>query len=270
MSSVPMANSGAIAGLGLVGCKADSERTDSPQPDQGTSPGRVDSTSLESSRHSGSKQSSDCGDAPSVRIQRSVHRLDASPTVDSSATAPPPGIAARANDVSERANGGQHSVPQAEPPRPKSPVPLHRVREVREQQGVSIRSMAKRMGVDAKRYRQFEDPHYDLTLTELHAVQKALDVPFADLLVDHEALSRPVEERAKMVKAMKTAVALRESKVAPRVERMARMLCDQLVDLMPELEEVSGWPQFGARRGQSALGKALRQPIDTSQLGPMD
>ena len=48
---------------------------------------------------------------------------------------------------------------------------------------------------------------------------------------------------------------------------MVTMLCEQLVDVMPELKEVSGWPQFGSRRGVSALGKALAQPINTSDLG---
>lgn len=149
-------------------------------------------------------------------------------------------------------------------------TPLHRIREVREQQGVSIRSMARRMGIDIRSYKQIENPYRDLTITELSAVQKALDVPLADLLVDRQGLASPVQERAKLVKAMKTAVAIREVKASPRVDRMAKMLCEQLQDIMPELEEISGWPQFGARRGQSALGKALRQPIDTSGLGLND
>ena len=144
---------------------------------------------------------------------------------------------------------------------------LHRIREVREQQGVSIRSMARRMGIDVRTYKQIENPYRDLTISELSAVQKALDVPLADLLVDRQGLASPVQERAKLVKAMKTAVAIKEVQASPRIDRMAEMLCEQLRDIMPELEEVSGWPQFGARRGQSALGKALRQPIDTSSLG---
>jgi hypothetical protein len=65
---------------------------------------------------------------------------------------------------------------------------------------------------------------------------------------------------------MKTAVAIREAQSAGRIGRLATMLCEQLVRLMPELEEVSGWPQFGARRGQSAVAKALAQPIDTSEF----
>lgn len=143
---------------------------------------------------------------------------------------------------------------------------LHRIAEVRSQQGVSERTMARRLGMDLKAYRDLEDPTRDLTLSQLSRVQEALDVPVADLLEDHHALSRPVQERAKLLKVMKTAVALREAKINTRTDRIAQMLCEQLVDLMPELAEVSGWPQFGARRGVSAIGKVLQNPIDTSGL----
>lgn len=154
--------------------------------------------------------------------------------------------------------------------KPKPAKALHRIAEIRKQQGISERTVAKRLNVDVKRYREMEDPNYDLSLSELHALQGALEVPLVDLLEDRNTLSRPVEERAKLVKIMKTAVAMREAQVNPRVTRMAEMLCEQLADLMPELAEVSGWPQFGARRGASAIGKALQQPIDTSQLGLSD
>lgn len=143
---------------------------------------------------------------------------------------------------------------------------LHRIAKIREQQGITERTMARRLGVDVKRYRQLEDPHCDLSLTQLIAIQAALEVPIGDLLEDRQGLSRPVEERAKMLKIMKTAVALKEAKISARADRMAQMLCEQLVELMPELAEVSGWPQFGARRGASAVGKALQQPIDTSNI----
>lgn len=162
------------------------------------------------------------------------------------------------------------TLPKAKKRRPDQPKGngrrLHRVAEVRQQQGVTERTMARRLGMDLKSYRRLEDPTCDLSLSELMMLQAALDVPVADLLVEHHALSRPTQERAKLLKVMKTAAALREAKISPRADRMAQMLCEQLIDLMPELAEVSGWPQFGARRGISAIGKALQSPIDTSGL----
>lgn len=148
-----------------------------------------------------------------------------------------------------------------------SAVRKHRVAEVREQQGVSQRTLARRLGIELKALQAMERPESDLCLSQLRALQAALDVPLIDLLEESSELSRPIAERAKMVKVMKTAVALKETKTTPRVERMVTMLCEQLVDVMPELAEVSGWPQFGSRRGASALGKALSQPINTSDLG---
>ncbi|MEM8735198.1 MAG: helix-turn-helix domain-containing protein [Planctomycetota bacterium] len=145
-------------------------------------------------------------------------------------------------------------------------TPYHRIKQVREQQGVSVRSMARRLGIDIRSYKRMECPTSDLSLSELHRVQSALDVPLTDLLIERDGLSSPVEDRAKLVKSMKTAVAIREAKGGPRIRRLAEMLCNQLVDIMPELQDVSGWPQFGARRGKSALGKALSQPIDMSQI----
>lgn len=158
----------------------------------------------------------------------------------------------------------QQPIPLSE--RTGSPRIFHRIATVRKNQGLTERTVAKRLGVDVRTYRTMECPTTDLTLSELASVQKALDVPLIDLIEDRQSLSRPVEERAKLVKTMKTAVAIRESAPNQRAERLAQMLFEQLVDVMPELRDVSGWPQFGARRGQSAIGKALAQPIDMSEL----
>lgn len=147
------------------------------------------------------------------------------------------------------------------------PVAKNRVALVREQQGISQRTMARRLGIDLKAYQALEAPDADLLLSQLAAMQAALEVPLVDLLEDSEMLSRPVAERAKMIKVMKTAAAMRETPSSARVERMVHTLCAQLVDVMPELAEVSGWPQYGSRRGQSALGKALSQQISIADLG---
>lgn len=143
----------------------------------------------------------------------------------------------------------------------------NRVAQVREQQGVSPRTMARRLRMDLKSYQALERPETDLRLSDLVALQAALDVPMIDLLEDSQSLSRPVAERAKMIKVMKTAAALRDTPSNVRVERMVQTLCGQLIDLMPELAEVSSWPQYGSRRGSSAIGKVLAQQISIADLG---
>ncbi|MEM9659715.1 MAG: helix-turn-helix transcriptional regulator, partial [Planctomycetota bacterium] len=62
------------------------------------------------------------------------------------------------------------------------PQPLHRIREVRQQQGVSLRSAARKLGLPMQEVRHQENPHQDLLLTQLASWQAALDVPLADLL----------------------------------------------------------------------------------------
>lgn len=223
--------------------------------------------------------------APSARPASSrialphIHSGDLQPLGSEACRSSPPGGAAcggqRSSDLDPPKTPippRQSVTPATASPKPetktpsKSRKPLHRLAEVRVQQGISERTMARRLGIDLKSYREMEDPHFDLTVSQLTKLQEALDVPIADLLEDHHALSRPVHERAKLLKVMKTAVAMREAKINPRTDRMAQMLCEQLIDLMPELAEVSGWPQFGARRGLSAIGKTLQNPIDTSGL----
>lgn len=147
-------------------------------------------------------------------------------------------------------------------------APVHnRIAQVREQQGISQRTMARRMRIDLKSYQALERPETDLRHSQLIALQAALEVPLVDLLEDTQSLSRPVAERAKMIKVMKTAAALRETSSNARVERMVESLCEQLIDVMPELAEVSSWPQYGSRRGSSAIGKALAQQICVADLG---
>jgi transcriptional regulator with XRE-family HTH domain len=157
------------------------------------------------------------------------------------------------------------ATPAAQQPRlePTSHPVMHRVAEVREQQGLSLRTVARRTGVDLKVLRRQEDPSTDMTLSDLLLWQKALEVPLVDLLEDEsQALSRPVKERAKMVRIMKTVVSLGEvCQGNPRLGRLTTMLREQLLELMPELSEIGGWPQCGSRRGADVMGRIFHEPI---------
>ncbi len=149
----------------------------------------------------------------------------------------------------------------------REPRILNRIAEVRKQQGVSLRTIARRTGLDVKTLREQEKPNYNLSLRQLLAWQEALDVPIADLVEsDCDPLSRPVKERAQLVRIMKTAAAIRELKSATRVRRLSEMLCEQLEQLMPELRDIGAWPQFGSRRGTDILSRILEQPISTELL----
>jgi len=144
---------------------------------------------------------------------------------------------------------------------------FHRVRTVRLQQGVSLRSAARQMGSDIRSLRLQEQESTDLRLSDLHKWQKALDVPLSELVEEtDEPLSRPVMERARMIRLMKTAAAIHERASLP-VQRMAQMLVDQLVEVMPELEDVSPWHQFGQRRSLDEYGRVVERRISDDVFG---
>lgn len=147
----------------------------------------------------------------------------------------------------------------------KRPVRHHRIAEVRQQQGVSVRSAARRMGVPMEQVRREEKPDTDLSLSDLARWQKALEVPLIDLLVEnHAPLSAPVLKRAKWLRLMKTVKALIELKAAPAVTRMASMLEQQVLEVMPELQDVGAWHSVGQRRTQDELGRIVEEIVPTS------
>src|SRR3989304_4637166 len=62
--------------------------------------------------------------------------------------------------------------------------PLHRIADARRRQGLSLRSVARRMGKSAEQVRRTEEPNCDMLVSEMYEWQRALEVPIAELLVD--------------------------------------------------------------------------------------
>ena len=145
---------------------------------------------------------------------------------------------------------------------PGSGQALHRIQEVRRLQGMSLRTAARQLGTDIRSIRAQEQATSDLRLTDIYNWQRALDVPISELLVDDdEPLSRPVRERGAMLKIMKTARSLVESTPTGPARRMAENLVEQLLELMPELKEVSPWHSVGQRRSLDEMGRIAEQPL---------
>ncbi len=139
---------------------------------------------------------------------------------------------------------------------------LHRIREVRLQQGLTLRTAARHMGVSVRQLRVEEEATTDLRLSDIHRWQQALGVPTEDLLCEPEgSLSRPVMERARLVRVMKTAASILENASTPRLERLAQTLVEQLVEIMPELEEINPWHAVGQRRSLDELGRTAERPL---------
>ena len=136
---------------------------------------------------------------------------------------------------------------------------MHRIAEVRQRQGVTIRNVARRLGLEMSLVRRQEQPDSDLRLSEVMLWQSVLEVPIAELLVEGEGqLSGPVLERSRMVKLMKTAAAIRERTSGTPVGRTVDMLVEQILEIMPELRDVTPWHTVGQRRTLDDVGRTAR------------
>jgi transcriptional regulator with XRE-family HTH domain len=137
---------------------------------------------------------------------------------------------------------------------------FHRIRTVRLREGVSLRSAARQMGTDIRSLRLQEQESTDLRLSDLHKWQKALEVPLTELVIEtDEPLSRPVLDRARLIRIMKTAAAIHEQSPSLGLKRMAETMVQQLVEIMPELRDVSPWHTYGQRRSLEEYGRIMER-----------
>ena len=140
--------------------------------------------------------------------------------------------------------------------------PLHRLATVRKQQGISLRNVARQLGVSTATVGDQEEEAADLPLSLIYAWQKALDVPAAELLVDSDSPFSPsVLNRARLVRVMKTAATIRERAQSHSVKTLVSTLIDDLLEIMPELREVVGWNIVGQRRTQDEPGQVVDRQI---------
>ena len=145
---------------------------------------------------------------------------------------------------------------------------LHRIADVRKRQGVSARSVARRMHTSIDQVRRQEEPGCDMLLSELLRWLQALEVPLSDLLVESESpLSEPVLTRARLLRIMKTVKAIQETATSSSIQRFAAMLEQQLIEVMPELKDVSAWHSIGQRRSPNELGRTAERPLPDSFFG---
>ena len=163
--------------------------------------------------------------------------------------------------------GFRWEIPTSTGKQSASDQPLHRVAQVRQQQGLSLRSVARQTGVDVRRLRQEESEDFDLRLSDLYRWQQVLGVPLQDLLEDPGMpLSSPVLDRARLVRIMKTVRALQEKARTPAIQRMTENLVNQLLEVMPELLEIGPWHSVGQRRSLGEYGRAAERLLSEETL----
>jgi hypothetical protein len=139
---------------------------------------------------------------------------------------------------------------------------LQKLGAARRRQGISVRCVAQRLGLTVNEVRAQEDESADLLLSELYHWQAALEVPVEELLCEpNDALSTRILTRARMLRVMKTALAMRRQARSEAERRLTRLLVDQLLEIMPELKEVSAWPAVGQRRTAEEYGRIAENPV---------
>jgi hypothetical protein len=138
--------------------------------------------------------------------------------------------------------------------RPIEQPVFHRIAEVRRQQDVSVRTLARRMKMSDDLVRQQEAETCDLPLSDLYKWQAALEVPVVELLMEPgSSLSPHVKCRAALLKVMKTVRSMEEHVGSGPVGFLVQGLVAQLTEMMPELASVDAWPAVGKRRTGSEI-----------------
>jgi transcriptional regulator with XRE-family HTH domain len=147
-------------------------------------------------------------------------------------------------------------------PVPAARPPLHRLAAVRHQQGISRRTVARRLNIDMASVRAQEDETSDLSISQLYKWQQVLEVPLSELLFEaDDSLSAPVQLRSQLVRLMKSVLAIQESAKQDTIRRMAQTLIEQLLQIMPELSGVGPWHAVGQRRRLDELGAAAERRL---------
>jgi transcriptional regulator with XRE-family HTH domain len=140
--------------------------------------------------------------------------------------------------------------------------PYHRLGTVRRLQGISRRSIARRLQIDVSVVRRQEDEYSDLPLSTLYQWQQVLEVPMSEIFSESEdALSKPLLRRAQLVRLMKTALALIEQADCDGTRELAQQMVAVLVKVMPELQGISAWHVVGKRRRLDELGAAASRTL---------
>ncbi len=139
---------------------------------------------------------------------------------------------------------------------------IHRLREVRMNEGVSIRTMTARTGLPASVLRRQEE-EMDLSLSDFLVWQQALGVPFEELIDPRlEQVADHIRTRAGLIRVMKSVKTLLEqASLSQRQSIMVENIVNQLEEIMPELSDVDGWPQYGVRRSVSDLARIEAQVV---------
>lgn len=153
----------------------------------------------------------------------------------------------------------------------RAPRALHRLGEVRQSQGISVSTLARRLEMEPEQVRAAEDAQVDMLLSELYRWRDALDVPVSELVIEPEDLpNNPIRNRGLLLRIMKTVRSILDNAHEKKILLLAQTLSDQLIDLMPELQDVSPWPTIGQAREFKDYGQAVFRRFDSGTSSQLE
>jgi transcriptional regulator with XRE-family HTH domain len=148
---------------------------------------------------------------------------------------------------------------------------FHRLAAVRRQEGVSRRTVARRLGIGVREVQAQEEESTDLPLSTLYRWREILNVPITELLEeDAGEMSASVMFRAKLLRVMRTAVTILERTRNTATHRRAQFMVEQLIEIMPELKGTTPWPSVGKRRSRRELGRAAQHRLPADVMRDLD
>ena len=119
----------------------------------------------------------------------------------------------------------------------------HRLREIREQTGTSLRTIASKTGISIRKLREQERSD-DISVGDLMRWRDALDVPTMELFRDSpDRIEEMVRIRAGLIQLMRSVRSIQQTELDEDQQAMAQNMESELQRLMPELDRVRAWPR---------------------------
>ncbi len=143
---------------------------------------------------------------------------------------------------------------------------IHRLAEIRRREGISVRAMARRLGITSSEVRRQERSFTDIPLRVLADWAAALRMPVAELVADAaDGLPPHLQRRANLLRAMKDARAIQRRAKEKTIRLFAADIVELLLAVMPELIEVAAEQEPSAKR-QQRLGRTATETIPIAWL----
>ncbi len=147
---------------------------------------------------------------------------------------------------------------------------FHRLAEVRNEQGLSLRTVCRRLGDSMNQVRQQECETYDLRISQLYAWQAALEVPLWEcIFAPVDGLEANVGSRAAMLVSAKLLKSILEpDNVFGEAKVLLELLVGQISECFPDfsgyMAEIGAMHTVGQRRSTDELGAIAYRAVPDS------